>query len=202
MDGIEQVLIATDRGLAAFDPAHGNVLWQHSWPLEGGMARVVQPTALGAADFLLGTGFGNGTRRVHVRRDGDGWATQEVWTTRAIKPYYNDLVTHREHLYGFDHNVLTCVALADGKSQWRARGYGNGQVLLLADQNLLLVQAESGEVRCGFDRQRPTRGHNERGMASRPYRRQDMEPPGRRPHGRLVVRNGQEGGWYALVSGE
>jgi outer membrane protein assembly factor BamB len=197
VDGIEHVLIATDRGLAAFDPARGNVLWQHSWPLEGGMARVVQPTALGDADFLLGTGFGNGTRRVHVRRDGDGWASQEVWTTRAIKPYYNDLVAHREHLYGFDHNVLTCVSLADGKGKWRARGYGNGQVLLLADQDLLLVQAESGEVALV---DAGPEGHNERARFQAIEGKTWNHPVV--AHGRLFVRNSQEAACYELVSAE
>src|SRR5206468_9549279 len=119
-------------------PARGKVLWRHDWPLEGGMARVVQPTVLDSTDVLIGTGFGVGTRRVRVRREGDGWATQEVWTSRAIKPYFNDLVVYRGHLYGFDGIFLTCVSLEDGEGKWRARGYGNGQVLLLADQGLLL----------------------------------------------------------------
>src|SRR5262249_40561177 len=132
--------------LTAFRPAGGEVLWRHSWPLDGGMARVVQPALVGDSDVLLGTSFDKGTQRVHVRRAGDGWATQEVWTTRAIKPYFNDLVIHRGHLYGFDNNFLTCVSLDDGRKKWRERGYGNGQVLLLADQDLLLVLSEQGEV--------------------------------------------------------
>ena len=39
-----------------------------------------------------------------------------------------------------------CVSLKDGSEAWRARGYGNGQVLLLADQGLLLVLSEDGNV--------------------------------------------------------
>jgi outer membrane protein assembly factor BamB len=144
--GVEQVVIATDRGLTAFLPTKGEVLWQHDWPLSGGMARVVQPTPLGDSDFLIGASFGVGTRRVHVRHDGDNWTSQEVWTTRAIKPYFNDLVIHGDHLYGFDSSFLTCVSLNDGKGKWRARDYGSGQVLLLADQQLLLVLGEQGEV--------------------------------------------------------
>lgn len=197
VDGIEQVLIATDRGLTAFQPARGDVLWRHEWPLEGGMARVVQPAAVDHTDFLLGTGFGNGTRRVHVRRDGDAWTTKEVWTTRAIKPYYNDLVIHQGHLYGFDHNLLTCVSLADGKGKWRARGYGNGQVLLLADQNLLLVQAESGDV--ALVDASPD-GHNELARFQAIQGKTWNHPV--IAHGKLYVRNSQEAACYALALAE
>src|SRR5262249_15031365 len=132
LGGVEQLLLTTETGLTAFDPAGGKVLWTHDWPLEG-MARIVQPAVLGDSDVLIGTGMGVGTRRVSVGREGDGWATREVWTSRAIKPYYNDLVVHRGHLYGFDNNFFTCVSLEDGKGKWKERGYGNGQVLLLAD---------------------------------------------------------------------
>jgi outer membrane protein assembly factor BamB len=144
--GAEQLVIATENGLTAFHPARGEILWQYSWPLEQNMARVVQPTPVGEGDFLIGTGFGQGTRRVHVLQSGDGWEAQEVWASKAINPYYNDLVVHHGQLYGFDGSFFTCVSLEDGKKKWRARGYGNGQVLLLADQDLLLVLSEKGEV--------------------------------------------------------
>ena len=39
-----------------------------------------------------------------------------------------------------------CVSLKDGREAWRARGYGKGQVLLLADQELLLILSEEGDV--------------------------------------------------------
>jgi len=51
-----------------------------------------------------------------------------------------------DYLYGFDGNIFMCVCLDDGKMKWRARGYGNGQVLRLADDGLLLVLTEQGEV--------------------------------------------------------
>jgi hypothetical protein len=69
-----------------------------------------------------------------------------VWTTKTFKPYFNDMVVHNGHLYGFDGDFFTCVSLQDGKKKWRKDGYGNGQVLLLADQGLLLVLSEQGEV--------------------------------------------------------
>lgn len=145
IDGVDQVLMVTDVGLLAFDPEAGGELWRHSW-LAKDIARVVQPALIGDRDVLIGTGMGLGTRRIRVEHNGNEWKTEEIWTSREIKPYYNDLVISGEHLYGFDGNIFMCVSTQDGSRKWRARGYGNGQVLLLADQSLLLVLTEQGEV--------------------------------------------------------
>ena len=72
---------------------------------------------------------------------GRKWTAKEVWPepTRAIRPYYNDLVVHGEHLYGFDSSFFTCVSARTTASRnWKTRGYGNGQVLMLPDQDLLV----------------------------------------------------------------
>jgi outer membrane protein assembly factor BamB len=130
LDDVEQLVISTDQGLTAFDPARGKVLWNYSWPLDGGMSRVVQPAIAGDSEVLIGTGFGEGTRRVQLTHAGDSWTARDIWPapSRAIRPYYNDLVIHQGHIYGFDNNFFTCVSLEDGKGKWKARGYGNGQV--------------------------------------------------------------------------
>ncbi len=145
MLGTEQLLINTDAGMAAFDPATGKELWAHEWPAPN-VARVVQPTVVGTHDLLIGTGMGVGTRKIEISREGGDWQTKEQWTTRAIKPYYNDLVVFDDHLYGFDGSFLVCVSLKDGSGQWRERGYGNGQLILIADQGLLLILSEKGDV--------------------------------------------------------
>ncbi len=48
--------------------------------------------------------------------------------------------------YGFDTRVLTCIDLATGRQRWKGGRYGSGQVLLLADQPLLVVISEKGEA--------------------------------------------------------
>lgn len=145
LGGVTQLLLTSDLGLTAFDPEKGTVLWQHKWPMDN-MARVTQPAVLDDAKILIGSGFGFGTRMINAGTPENKWESQPVWTTTTIKPYYNDLVVHQKHFYGFDNNFFTCVSLEDGKSKWRVRGYGSGQVLLLVDQGLLLILAESGEV--------------------------------------------------------
>lgn len=145
VDGVSQVLINTDAGSSAFEPATGKILWHHAWESKD-IARVVQPAVIGGSDLLIGTGMGVGTRRINVSHEGDDWKIKELWTTKEFKPYFNDFVVAGAYLYGFDGNIFMCVSAVDGSRKWRARGYGNGQVLLLEDQQLLVIISEVGEV--------------------------------------------------------
>jgi hypothetical protein len=71
---------------------------------------------------------------------------EERWTSNGLKPYFNDYVIHKGHALGFDGNILASINLEDGKRDWKGGRYGNGQLLLLPDQDLLLVISEEGEL--------------------------------------------------------
>ena len=190
--GVDQVLMATDLGLTAFQPAQGTILWNHSWSSDG-VQRVVQPAVLNDTDVLLGSPFGLGARRLRVAKQGTSWDTQEIWTTRAISPYFNDAVAEGNYLYGFDGPFLTCLNLEDGKKKWKARGYGNGQVLLLADQKLLLVLSETGFVALV---EAAPGGHKEIGRFQAVSGKTWNHPVV--AHGKLYVRNSEEAVCYQL----
>ena len=49
-------------------------------------------------------------------------------------------------IYGFDQSIFSCVDLKTGDRKWKKGRYGTGQVVLLADQGLLLVLSDKGEV--------------------------------------------------------
>jgi outer membrane protein assembly factor BamB len=81
-----------------------------------------------------------------AERGAAGWAVEERWTSTGLKPYFSDFVVHEGHAYGFDGGILSSIDLADGKRKWKGGRYGDGQLVLLADQDLLLVLSEKGEL--------------------------------------------------------
>ena len=62
---------------------------------------------------------GIGMRRLAVARGPGGWTATERWTSRGLKPYFNDFVVHEGHAYGFDGSILACIDLADGTRKWK-----------------------------------------------------------------------------------
>lgn len=142
IDGVSQVLLMSGRGLTSVDVRTGKELWQHAWE---GFA-IVQPAQIGKGEFLISTSDRVGARRVAVRHEGEAWTVAERWSSTRLKAYFNDFVAHRGQAYGFDSGILACVNLEDGNRQWKGGRYGSGQVLLLADQDLLLVLSEQGAV--------------------------------------------------------
>jgi len=145
IDGVTQVVILSAPGAVSVNPADGTLLWDYKW--EGGA--IIQPAFTEEGDILINamsaTG-GVGTRRLSIKHDANGWTPQELWTSNGLKPYFNDYVIHKGHAYGFDNNILACIDLADGKRKWKGGRYGNGQMILLADQDLILVTSEEGEI--------------------------------------------------------
>jgi hypothetical protein len=145
IDGVPQVLLLRGDGVTSLAPADGAVLWEHAWP--GGA--IVQPALTADGHVLISTNDmsgGVGIRRLAVARGEAAWSVEERWTSRGLKPYFNDYVVHDGHAYGFDGNILACIDLADGRRKWKGGRYGAGQLLLLADQDLLLVLSEDGEL--------------------------------------------------------
>ena len=145
IDGVPQVLLLGGNGVTSVDPVDGRVLWEHAW--EGGA--IVQPAVVGERDIVInaiGWTGGIGTRRLAVEHDATGWRATERWTSNGLKPYYNDFVVHEGHAYGFDGSILASLDLADGRRAWKGGRYGAGQLILLADQDLLLVVSENGDL--------------------------------------------------------
>ena len=143
IDGVAQILLLSAAGATSVAPANGTLLWEHRWP---GFLPIVQPALTADGDILISAGSGSGTRRLAVAHGPGGWSVEERWTSKGLKPYFNDFVVHKGHAFGFDDSILACIDLKDGTRKWKGGRYGNGQLVLLPDQDLLLVLSEEGEL--------------------------------------------------------
>jgi outer membrane protein assembly factor BamB len=143
LHGVPQVLLLSGAGVTSFAPTDGKQLWQH--PLGSG-TRIVQPGLTSEGDILAHDGEGNGMRRIAVALGPSGWTAEERWNAFGLNPYFNDFVVHKDYAYGFDGSSLACVDLKDGERKWKGGRFGNGQLVLLPDQDLLLVLSEAGEL--------------------------------------------------------
>jgi len=147
IDGVKQVLLLSGSGVVSVAPANGAVLWQHEWPIDG--ATIVQPALTPDGGVLvnsIGMTGGTGIRRLAVTHQSGAWTVEERWASTGLKPYFNDFVVHKGHAFGFDGTILSCIDLADGARKWKGGRYGNGQLVLLPDEDLLLVLSEEGEL--------------------------------------------------------
>jgi outer membrane protein assembly factor BamB len=146
VDGIAQILLMSASGATSVAAADGKLLWNHSWPSD---TRIMQPAVTADRDLLISAGDGmggGGMRRIALKQESSGWTTAERWTSEDLNPNFNDFVIHDGHAFGFDYNTLACIDLKDGKQKWKGARYGEGQLLLLADQSVLLVLSEAGEL--------------------------------------------------------
>lgn len=147
LDGVEQTLFLSNDELTSVDTETGKVLWRFESAYKDWFPST-QPHVIGASDLLIAFTESAGTMRLKVKREGDQWDPEDVWNggTQALKPYFNDFVTYEDSIYGFDGTIFCCVDLETGKRRWKGGRYGAGQVLLLADQGMLVVITEKGEA--------------------------------------------------------
>jgi outer membrane protein assembly factor BamB len=146
--GMQQVLYLSDREFTAADPATGKRIWGFpAGKVRTGMP-ATQPNLIGPNEVMIAFTEAGGTMLLELEpgAEGEEWSVAPKWQSRDLKPYFNDYVRYGDAVYGFDGNIFACIDLKTGKRHWKKGRYGAGQVLLIADQGLLLVLSEEGEL--------------------------------------------------------
>jgi len=137
VDGVRQIVLLSAPGATGVG-VDGTKLWEFAMPAG---ARIVQPAVTADGDLLVNEGESRNLHRIGVSHG----VVTERWSSNGLKPYFSDFVVHGGYVYGFD-GLLSAIDLKDGKRVWKGGRYGSGQLLLIADQDLLLVLSEEGEL--------------------------------------------------------
>ncbi|MBI4978978.1 MAG: PQQ-like beta-propeller repeat protein [Spirochaetes bacterium] len=141
IDGIAQILLMSDSGVVSVEPVGGKQLWKYDWKSDD---RILQPAVTGN-DILLSADGEIGIRRIAVSNHNDSWSVKNIWNSSELKLNFNDFIIHKGYAYGFDGSSIACITVKDGRRVWKGNRY-RGWLLLLADQDLLLVLSERGEL--------------------------------------------------------
>jgi len=135
--------MASNRGVELLDPESGESLLDYSW--KENTYRSIQPRVVDGSDIILATGMNFGTRRIYISETDGKLSSEDLWTSKRLKPDFNDFVIFQGNAYGFDASIFTSINLETGERNWKGGRYGKGQVLLLEKSALLLIAGEQGE---------------------------------------------------------
>jgi outer membrane protein assembly factor BamB len=143
--GVDQVVLFDGQEIAGYDEGGKGKLWSLPYPTKFGI-NVAEPLVVGDDRLFISAGYDAGCGLLKVARDGDKWSAAEAgyWGKKTMRCKFTSPVLHKGLVYGLDEGVLACVDPADGRQVWKGKRYGHGQ--LLRSDDLLLIQAESGEL--------------------------------------------------------
>lgn len=152
--GVTQVVVQTEKSLLGLAVADGKVLWQMATPPQGRFNNAATPIVAG--QVVIYTGQGEGTKAVKIDKQGDGFATSDLWSNSDLGTQYNTPVLKNGLLFGLSNNgFLFCLNAETGQTAWtdttKHQGFGSvidaGSVMLaLSSDSQLIVYKPDGKA--------------------------------------------------------
>jgi len=134
--GVEQIVFFTERGLVGVMPDDGQLLWRFDWETNYG-CNVATPIVVNDYIFIS-SGYGKGCAVVKIeKRDGKLTANQ-VYANTRMRNHFSSSVFWKDHVYGFNDAILTCLEFRTGTMKWRHSGFEKGS-LMIADNHLIIL---------------------------------------------------------------
>jgi outer membrane protein assembly factor BamB len=139
--GKEQVIVMGNDLLYGVKVEDGALLWSHPTGAQGDATR--SPLLLGDDRVLLPSW--EEAKLVKVSAKDGTFSVAELWRSPRLKSSFSPTVFHRGHLFGLNTGYLVCLDPASGDVRWRQKVYPGS--LILVDGHLVILGAESGDVR-------------------------------------------------------
>jgi len=117
VDKTKQVVLFTEKNLMGLALADGKLLWQVPAPVKERYFSAVSPYIDGQTIYY--SGLGTGTYAIKVNKQGDKYATQELWRNTGTGAKFNTPVLKDGFLYGFtDQKRIYCINATTGETAW------------------------------------------------------------------------------------
>ena len=113
----KHLILFTEKSLVSLNLPDGKLIWQVAAPPLQRFYNCVSPYIDGQTIYY--TGQGSGTKALQVVREGDKFATKELWSNAEIGAKWNTAVLKGGYLYGFtDQRKVYCLNAQDGQKAW------------------------------------------------------------------------------------
>ncbi|MER3415967.1 MAG: hypothetical protein C4297_07120 [Gemmataceae bacterium] len=143
--GVRQVIGFTGTRLVGLRPEDGQLLWDYPFPIAYEQT-IVTPVIADELVLVSGDGQPIQALRLHVDETGQ-LRPRQVWRNTDLTCYMSSPVLHRGYVYGLDESgQLVCVAVANGKTQWKGGDFGTYASLLVAGDVLLALSSDADLV--------------------------------------------------------
>lgn len=156
IQGVRQVIFATQTGLVSLDRTTGALLWKFTYPF------YPISTSMGASPVVYSNlvyctaAYGRGAFVVQVALDNGTWSAAQLWYKDGsagllYRSIWMSPVCYQGYIYtlaGENSTFLTaplnCIELATGNLMWTTNNFGMGG-LILVNTNLLVL-TEKGQI--------------------------------------------------------
>jgi len=150
IDGTYQIVFMSAEGMFSVSPEDGSLYWSSSWnarcPQTGIPVNAISPIFISPDKIFISGGFGTitGASVIRLVKHEKQFTVENLWTNKEMKNLFSTSIFFKNHIYGFDDNMLKCIDALTGNEKWETRNYRRGS-LILADGHLIVL-GERGKL--------------------------------------------------------
>jgi outer membrane protein assembly factor BamB len=143
IDGVEQYINLTAKGVISVRAKDGKLLWRYDAPASK-MANCSTCVISGNSVFAA-SGYNNGGGRADITRNGEEFEAKEVFFSKKMQNHHGGVILHDGMIYGCNNpKDLTCLDFKNGDVKWSDKTAGKCS-LLYAD-GMLYCRDENGPI--------------------------------------------------------
>ena len=148
MNGMRQLIFATQSGLVSLNPETGALLWKFPYPFSYSTSIGASPAVWQDLIFLSAE-YNMGAFAVQIVQNNATQVPVQLWAAYWVLDHWATPVCHQGAVFGQfipDDSAaeLRCIDLLSGEQRWAVPDFGRGSTMLIGTN--LLVITERGEL--------------------------------------------------------
>jgi outer membrane protein assembly factor BamB len=146
VEGTKQIVMPTEKSVVAVALADGKLLWQLPFAPQRMAYNAATPIVDGQT--IIYTGRGRGTVALKIKKQGDGFAAEELWSNPDLAVQFDTPVLKDGLLFGVsDRGSLFCINAENGQTAWTdSEQHGRGFAAMVDAGSCLLALPSTSEL--------------------------------------------------------